>query len=183
MMKHFPPCRRIHFSKVPLCTEPFVSTLFLLNKKGELYYCANESSRQRQILPRFLLISKSYGASEVPKKLTYSTEFSQQITQVPHPSLWVAITALPWAASGGSLYLSVASSLSPCHLTPPSLRLHVGQPHASVPNHGFICTPILGIVWKCGFRCRSIYFHIQLNMYGLFTTVMWESLDICEIIS
>lgn len=86
MMKHFPPCHRIHFSKVRLCTEPFVSTLFLLNKKGELYYCANESSRQRQILPRFLLISKSYGASEVPKKLTYSTEFSQQVTQVPHPS-------------------------------------------------------------------------------------------------
>lgn len=76
VMKCFSPCCRIHFSKVPQCTEPFVSTLFLLNKKGELYYCANESSRQRQILPRFLLISKSYGASEVPQKLTYSTEFS-----------------------------------------------------------------------------------------------------------
>lgn len=72
VMEHFLPCCWIHFSKVPLCTEPFVSTLFLLNKKGELYYCANESSRQRQILPRFLLISKSYGASEVPQKLTYS---------------------------------------------------------------------------------------------------------------
>lgn len=72
VMEHFLPCGWIHFSKVPLCTEPFVSTLFLLNKKGELYYCANESSRQRQILPRFLLISKSYGASEVPEKLTYS---------------------------------------------------------------------------------------------------------------
>ena len=76
MMKRLPLFHRIHFSKVPLCTEPFVSTLFLLNKKGELYYCANESSRQRQILPRFLLISKSYGASGVPQKLTYSTEFS-----------------------------------------------------------------------------------------------------------
>lgn len=76
MMKCLPLFHQIHFSKVPLCSEPFVSTLFLLNKKGELYYCANESSRQRQILPRFLLISKSYGASEVPQKLTYSTEFS-----------------------------------------------------------------------------------------------------------
>jgi hypothetical protein len=41
----------------------------------------------------------------------------------------------------------------------------------------------LGIVWKCGFRCCSIHFHIQLNLYGLFTIVEWESLDICEIIS
>ena len=45
VMKCLPLFHRIHFSKVPLCTEPFVSTLFLLNKKGELYYCANESSR------------------------------------------------------------------------------------------------------------------------------------------
>lgn len=99
MMKRFPLFHQIHFSKVPLCTEPFVSTLFLLNKKGELYYCANESSRQRQILPRFLLISKSYGASEVPQKLTYSTEFSQQVTRCSSSSLWAVIPALPWASS------------------------------------------------------------------------------------
>lgn len=35
---------------------------------------------------------------------------------------------------------------------------------------------ILGIVWKCGFRYCSIHFHIQLNMYGLFTVVVWKVL-------
>lgn len=121
VMKHFPLFRRIHFSKVPLCTEPFVSTLFLLNKKGELYYCANESSRQRQILPRFLLISKSYGASEI--------NILHRILLVSHRvqlfSLWAVVTALPWPAPGGLCTDSRTPTLSPCPTTPPSLGLNV----------------------------------------------------------
>lgn len=117
-MKRFPPCRWIHFFKVPLCTEPFVSTLFLLNKKGELYYCANESSRQRQILPRFLLISKSYGASEVPQKLTYSTNsLSKSPGAAPLPcGQWSPPSSS--LLEEGSLGLSRALTLPPSHVTP-----------------------------------------------------------------
>lgn len=170
VMEHFLPCGWIHFSKVPLCTEPFVSTLFLLNKKGELYYCANESSRQRQILPRFLLISKSYRASEVPQKLTYSLR--QLYSADPLPCGWQRVL-FPDRPTRAPV------PVSPFLITDPL----GAYPHPSVHSHGFIWTYILGIVWKCGFRCCSIHFYIQLNMYGLFTIVVCEGFDICEIIS
>lgn len=183
-MKRFPPCRRIHFSKVLLCTEPFVSTLFLLNKKGELYYCANESSRQRQILPRFLLISKSYGASEVPQKLTYSTEFSQQVSRCCFFPLQAGITLpCPGQLQKGSLCLFRTRTLSPCHMTPTLFWVACVLTSCFNAQSWIYLYVFLGIVWKCGFRCCSVHFHIQLNMYGLFTIVVWESLDICEIIS
>lgn len=139
VMEHFLPCGWIHFSKVPLCTEPFVSTLFLLNKKGELYYCANESSRQRQILPRFLLISKSYGASEVPQKLTYSLR--QLYGADPLPCGWQRVL-FPDRPTRAPV------PVSPFLITDPL----GAYPHPSVHSHGFIWTYILGIVWKCGFR-------------------------------
>lgn len=72
MIKNFPPCHGINSSKVPLFAHSFVSSLFLLSKKGELYYHTNESITGRQILWRLLLISKSYEVAEVPQKLTYS---------------------------------------------------------------------------------------------------------------
>lgn len=75
MIKNFPPCRGINSSKVPLFAHSFVSSLFLLSKKGELYYCTNESITRRQILRRLLLICKSYEVADVPQKLTYSAEF------------------------------------------------------------------------------------------------------------
>lgn len=46
VMKRLPLFHRIHFSEVH-CAQDHLFPHCLLNKKGELYYCANESSRQR----------------------------------------------------------------------------------------------------------------------------------------
>lgn len=101
---------------------------------------------------------------------------SQAVVGCRSTTMWVVMSALPWPAQKSNCPCLIL----PHHWSSRGLRI---LPHDSVYSHRFIWTYILGIVWKCGFRYCSIHFHIQLNMYGLFTIVEREGFDICEIIS